>query len=325
MMLTTALHVLIAQYTQQSDTIIGTAVSNRKPIETERMIGCFANTVPLRADLSGDPTFVELLKRLRPTIVADLAHQDMPFEMLLQLLKIERDIARNPLFQIMFALHDYLRQPIELPQLSLIPLDIDIGSARLDLTIEVFDAPGGLQGSFEYNSDLWESSSISRLCTDYTTLLDGIVSCPGSRLSELPRTTNGKMDHRAFPLPAQASPQRDQAPFVEPRTKLEKAIAAIWADVLKRDNIGIHDNFFDIEGSSLLLVQLWSALRANLGTDMAVVDLFQHPTIALQSQYLRHAEPQPSEIEDVKDRSRRQIAALNRNKIARTLNTRSRE
>ena len=181
-----AFQVLLHGYTNQDDLVIGTPIANRNRLEIEGLIGFFVNTLVLRTDLAGDPTFRELLRRVREVCLGAYAHQDLPFERLVEELHLARDLSRNPLFQVMFVLQNASLQPVELPGLSLIPVEVDTGTTHFDLTLHIVDSDQGLVGTLAYNSDLFEAATIARMLGHLGTLLQGVAAAPERRLSDLP-------------------------------------------------------------------------------------------------------------------------------------------
>ncbi|HEY9813596.1 MAG TPA: amino acid adenylation domain-containing protein, partial [Candidatus Sericytochromatia bacterium] len=149
------------------------------------LIGFFVNTLVLRTSISNNPSFKELLRRVRETALGAYAHQDLPFEKLVEL-QPERDLSYSPIFQVSFALQNNLTQTLELPQVTLNVKEFDTKTAKFDLTLFLEETPQGLVGTFEYNSDLFKSSTIERAIAHFQTLLAGIVADPECKLSELP-------------------------------------------------------------------------------------------------------------------------------------------
>ncbi|MEH2211066.1 amino acid adenylation domain-containing protein [Nostoc sp.] len=185
MLLLAAFQTLLYRYTEQSDICIGSLIANRNRTETEGLIGFFVNTLVLRTDLSGNPSFQELLGRVREVALGAYAHQDLPFEQLVEALKPERSLSHQPLFQVMFILQNSPMPTLELPGLTLNSLELDITTAKFDLTLAMEDSSEGLVGSLEYNTDLFEAQTISRMLGHFKTLLEGIVADPQQRLSNL--------------------------------------------------------------------------------------------------------------------------------------------
>lgn len=177
---------LLQRYTGQHDIIVGTPIANRARIETEGLIGFFLNTLALRTDLSGDPSFTELLTRVREQALQAYDHQDLPFERLVEELQPTRDPSHSPLFQVMFVLQNDAQQPVGLPGVTSTPLEVDNHTAKFDLTVFVIESGQRLTTFFEYNTDLFSEHTVARWLDHWQTLLEGIVADPAQRLSDLP-------------------------------------------------------------------------------------------------------------------------------------------
>jgi amino acid adenylation domain-containing protein len=187
-----AFKVLLYRYTSQDDLIVGTPIANRNRLETEGLIGCFVNALVLRTDLSGNPSFRDLLQRVREVCLGAYGHQDLPFDRLVEELRLKRDLSRNPLFQVMFVLQNVSLRAVELPGLTLSPVEGDSETAHFDLTLVVVDADQGLTASFVYNTDLFEAATIARMLGHFQILLEAMVADPEQRLSDLPLLTDNE-------------------------------------------------------------------------------------------------------------------------------------
>jgi amino acid adenylation domain-containing protein len=197
MTLFTVYQILLNRYSSQDDIVVGTPTAGRNWSETEGLIGVFINTLVLRTDLSGDPGFRELLTRVREITLGAYANQDVPFEKLVDDLQIKRDLSYNPLFQVWFVLQAAIqRQKFELPGLTLNWLDLDSESVRHDLQLSLIDTAEGLCGSFEYNTDLFNSLTIDRMIKQFESLLQTVVLHPDMRLSELQRMLDEADKHQ---------------------------------------------------------------------------------------------------------------------------------
>jgi amino acid adenylation domain-containing protein len=185
MILLAAFQTLLHRYTGQDDIAVGSLIANRNRVELEGLIGFFVNTLVLRTDLSDDPSFRELLTRVRTVTLGAYEHQDMPFEKLLEALRPPRDLSRTPLFQILFVLHNTPQQGFDLSGLTVRPMEIDPGISRFDVSLEFWETSDGLRGRFEYSTDLFEKATIVRMAGHLQTLLAGIVAVPEQRLSRL--------------------------------------------------------------------------------------------------------------------------------------------
>jgi amino acid adenylation domain-containing protein len=189
MTLLAAFQTLLYRYTQQEDIAIGSAIANRNRSEIEGLIGFFVNSLVLRTDLSGNPTFPELLNRVREVTLGAYAHQDLPFEKLVEELHPDRDLSRHPLFQIVFSLQNTPVEKLELPGLTLSQLDFDNETAKLDLEFQLWQDSGSIKGQMVYSTDLFDDATITRMLGHFQTLLESIVTKPQQRLRDLPWLT----------------------------------------------------------------------------------------------------------------------------------------
>jgi amino acid adenylation domain-containing protein len=186
MTLLAAFDILLARYTTQTDIVVGTPIANRNRVEVEKLIGFFTNTLVLRADLSGNLTFRELLRRIRDLAFEAYTHQDLPFEQLVQELDPERELSHTPLFQVMFGVQNVAIPGVALPAISLTPMTIESGIAKFDLSLFMFEGRGDLQGQLEYSTDLFSSDTIARMMGHFQQLLASIASNPDQRIEDLP-------------------------------------------------------------------------------------------------------------------------------------------
>jgi len=189
MTLLAAFQTLLYRYTGQEDICVGTPVANRNRPEIEPLIGFFVNTLVLRGDLSGNPTFRELLQRVRETALGAYAHQDVPFEMLVDELNVARDLSHTPLFQVMFTVQDAPMESLRIPGLTLSPLQPDSGAAKFDLTLAVVKKRKTLRVSLEYNTDLFDQATIERMAGHLLALVEEIVANPDAPIATLPLLT----------------------------------------------------------------------------------------------------------------------------------------
>ncbi|MCI0724046.1 MAG: amino acid adenylation domain-containing protein, partial [Acidobacteria bacterium] len=183
---------LLYRYTGQEDVVVGAPIANRNRAEIEDLIGFFVNTLVLRTDLSGNPSFQELLGRVCEVVLGAHAHQDLPFEKLVAELEPERGLSRTPLFQVMFALQNAPRQPLKLPELTVILTETGSETAKFDLTLSMAETDQGLIGSLEYNTDLFNPATITRMVGHFLTLLKGVVGTPEQRIADLPLLTEAE-------------------------------------------------------------------------------------------------------------------------------------
>jgi len=189
MTLLTAFVALLSRYSGQEDIVVGSPIANRNRSELESLIGFFVNTLVLRSDLQGNPTFSDLLGRVRRVTLDAYAHQDVPFEQLVEALVPERNLSYSPLFQVMFVLQNAPVERLELQGLTLSPLEVENVTAKFDLTLWMEETQTGMRGALEYNADLFDRATIVRMAGHFQTLLEGIVADPEGRVSDLPLLT----------------------------------------------------------------------------------------------------------------------------------------
>ena len=194
MVLLAALHTLLYRYSGQDDISVAAPIAGRSSTDAEQLIGFFVNTLVLRLDLSGKPGFTELLHKAREVTLQAYAHQDLPFEKLVEVLSPDRNLGATPLFQIMIVLQNAPRSDLRLGTAALLPFDnTDNGTAKFDLSFQFGeDGSGALAGSVEYNTDLFEPASIRRMINHYQILLSGIVANPDQSIAALPLLTNNE-------------------------------------------------------------------------------------------------------------------------------------
>jgi len=184
---------LLSRITGQEDIVVGSPVEGRNRPEVEGLIGLFINTLVLRTDLSTNPSFRELLKRVRDVVLGAFAYQEVPFEKLMGELRSTRSLDRNTLFQVMLNFRQItIEQTIELPKLTVKKFPIQMGVAKFDLILSVVERPESLSCSFTYNTDLFDATTIRRMLGNFQVLLEAIVTNPDQRLSALSLLTNSE-------------------------------------------------------------------------------------------------------------------------------------
>jgi non-ribosomal peptide synthetase component F len=185
MTLLSAYQILLHHDTGQSDIIVGTDVANRNRLEVEPLIGCFINQLALRATVSPAASYSEMLGHVRDVTLGAYAHQDLPFDRLVDGLKVERTTRYPPLFQVKLVFQNAPLPPLQLPGLSVSSMGINSGMSRFDLQLTLWEEAGILRGGFEYNSDLFDAASITQLSEDLTTILQRVVMQPNILIREL--------------------------------------------------------------------------------------------------------------------------------------------
>ena len=193
MTLLAAFGVLLSRYSHQSDLLVGSPIANRNQAAIEPLIGFFANTLALRINLAENPNFLELLEQVKQTTLAGYAHQDLPFEMLVEKLQPDRDLSRNPLVQVIFTLQNVSQDAWNLSGLSIesLPLLVE-ETVRFDLEVNCWETSEGLAMDWVYSTDFFDSSTIERMNGHFMTLLEGIIANPCERVSQLPLLTKSE-------------------------------------------------------------------------------------------------------------------------------------
>lgn len=186
MTLLSAFQLFLHRYARQDSISVGTPVANRTSKELESLIGFFVNTLVLRTELAGNPSFIELLRRVKEVTLNAYAHQDLPFEKIVDALQPERDAGHTPLFQVMFLLQNIPSQQRSIEGLLFESLPIETRTSNFDLTLVMEEQEGRLLGGFEYNTDLFNESTIHRMIQHFTTLVENIVSAPQQAIERLP-------------------------------------------------------------------------------------------------------------------------------------------
>ncbi len=195
MLLVAAYIVLLFRYTypRQEDILIGTPVAGRNRVELENLIGLFVNTLVLRLDVSQNPTFKTLLKRVRAAALQAYAHQDMPFEKLVEELNPQRNLSVSPIFQVMFQLQNAPMPPAEISGLTITPIQIDTGFSQVDLSLTLWEEEGTLRGTCEYNTDLFEHAAIQRMIRHYKTIVEAAIDDVDQTVTHMPMLSREEM------------------------------------------------------------------------------------------------------------------------------------
>ncbi len=186
MVILAAFELLLQRYTGQDELLIGSPIANRNRPDVEGLIGFFVNTLVMRGDLRGEPTLSELLARVRETALAAYAHQDLPFERLIEELQPRRDLSRPPLVQVMAALQAAAAEALELPGLRLEPLAVDSGTAKFELTLHLAEGAESVDGWIEYNADLFEAATVERMAEQLGSLLKAFPAGLDRLAADLP-------------------------------------------------------------------------------------------------------------------------------------------
>ncbi|MEU0104451.1 condensation domain-containing protein [Streptomyces sp. NPDC006251] len=292
--LLTVFQVLIGRYTGRHDVLVGSPFAGRTSPAMAECVGNFVNPVVLRADLSDAVAFREQLDRTRRTVTDALEHQDYPFELLVGELAPRRMDDRNPIFQAMFSYQKPSRYPalaglyvaddgaapVGWAGLTAVPFRLDQQDDQLELVLEVVHDGDRLVGLLKYRKSVFSAQAARQVAENYLALLQAALADPGRSVAELPMasevTPGTSRRTAAVPEPAGAAPRSGTA-----LRGIEQRITAIWRQALGRERIGRDDNFFDLGGNSMLLVQVHEMLAdETAGTPLKINELFRYPTVA---------------------------------------------
>ncbi|HEY0101521.1 MAG TPA: amino acid adenylation domain-containing protein [Pyrinomonadaceae bacterium] len=281
MTLLAAFQVLLQRYTGQQDIVVGTDIAGRNRQELENLIGFFVNHPVLRTSLEGNPSFRELLKRVREVTLDAFAHQDLPFDKLVSALRPDRNLSRMPIFQVLLVLRNTPIEPLQLSGLKLSLLETENLTSKFDVALFMEETAGGLAAVWNYSTDLFDSDTIERMARHFEGLLYSAVAQPDVKLDEFEISGLDTPAARVRPQTASApvAPRLAPASGGEPQNELEETLVAIWSQLLGAEKIGIHDNFFELGGDSIISIQI-IARASQQGIRLTPRQFFLHQTIA---------------------------------------------
>lgn len=296
MALLAGLKSLLYGISAQEDLLVFTSAEGRNQPELKPLIGLFAKQLPLRSDLTGEPTFRDLLGRVRKVSQDAYANQDVPFEKLVELIQRKRTNSHSSLFQVMFVFLNAPRPSLDISGLSLRPWHIGNHKAKFDLRFSIMAHEDELTGWLEYKTDLFDARTITEMLAHFQSLLENIVANPNEPISRLLPPTQ-----RALwvlnKMVAQL-PQQEQDPIertlVAPRNGLERQLVQSWEQVFGIQPIGVQDDFFALGGHSLLAVRLFEQIEKVTGKKLPLTTLFSAPTIEQLAEMLRQQDFRPS-------------------------------
>ncbi len=286
MVVQAALGVLLGRLGGGEDVPIGNPIAGRTDEGLADMVGFFVNTQVLRVDLSGDPSFADLLARVRDKALAAYEHQDLPFEMLVEALDLERSAAYQPLFQVMFAWQNFEKRELELQGLKVEFEQHLTSTAQADLMFTMAeDGSGALRGDLIYATTLFDRGSAEAIAAGFVSVLDQLVAAPQSPISaiEVPE------DRRARPTQHTTTesgrgPGNSQEENLNgrggPSNAHEEKLCALFGDLLGLDKVGIDDDFFELGGNEDLATRLGVRIREEFGIDLPLRTITDYPTVA---------------------------------------------
>ncbi|OYD97951.1 non-ribosomal peptide synthetase [Nostoc sp. 'Peltigera membranacea cyanobiont' 210A] len=239
MTLLASFKILLQRYTKQDDIVVGTDVANRNQAEIEPLIGFFINLLILRTDLSANPTFLELLQRVRTQTLSAYAHQDLPFDELVRELQPERHLSNTvPLFQVLFVLQNTPTSALELPGLNLKLLELETKNSRFDLALFLTETEQGIEGKWQYNADLFAADTITIFTKYWKTLINSIISQPESYINTLEMLTEAEKAQQTMQQQERKAAKRQKFMSIAP-----KAVSLIAEQLIKTDYLQAGQNF----------------------------------------------------------------------------------
>ncbi|MCU1285431.1 MAG: Long-chain-fatty-acid--CoA ligase [Acidobacteriales bacterium] len=289
MFLLAALKCTLHAYSRERMIGVGTCVANRPLLELEQVVGPFANVVVLQTEISPDLQFREVLRRIRQSTLSAYSHQIIPFGSLVRRHQADVDPCRNPLFQVLFVFLNASSETWHAEGLSVTPYKFDTGTARYELNFWV-KMREELEFNLQYNSDLFDRSSASRLLQDYRQVLEAVCANPELRVGEI------NLDRKTPRLRQVAEPNNiagtRSAANAKPQGELQRKLLAAWESALNRRPISVNDDFFELGGDSLTAVRLCAQMGNEIGRDIPAGILFEAPTVAALVEVLTNGSSQ---------------------------------
>jgi len=283
---------ILQRYTGKDDIVVGSVQAGRNRPEVEPLVGLFINPLVLRTDFSGNPTFRELLGRVRETVLEAFTNQDVPFGRVVDAVQPRRDPTRHPLFQINFLHQRAFLWPREALNLTLTPIPSLSTGSMFDLNFFLIERAEGLRLACDYKTELYSEEKIRELFEDFQALLTTALADPSRRITELLHSEQDKTrplsEHNSAPI-SLLSPHSSSTPRgpVEPRDPVEAKLVEIWERLLRTSPVRATDDFFDLGGHSLLAMRLLTEVNRAFGKRLTLSTLIKSPTIEAMAACLR--------------------------------------
>jgi non-ribosomal peptide synthetase component F len=277
MTLLAAFQTVLHLWSGQPDVVVGCPAAGRSHRSLEPLVGCFVNTLAVRCDLGGDPSFAELLDRVRTAVLAAQGHQEVPFELVVEELGLARGTGHSPVFQAMFAYQNTPQPAWDLSGVAVEPVGLTHPAEAFDLSLTMGDGAGGLAATLSYRTDLFDAATADRLLADLGAVLADAADRPDRPLSALGGVTPPVRREFAAPEPDGPAPASGTGPDA-----VTELLHGMWADLLGADAgaVTAATDFFAAGGHSLLAVQLVSRIRRDVGVDVPLRAVFEAPTPA---------------------------------------------
>lgn len=275
--------ILLARSSGETDIVLGTPVAGRVHPDFEPLIGLFVNTIALRTTLDAQETFEHLLTRSKTHLIEVLAHQHLPFDMVVEALRPKRRPNYGPIYQILFSVAQ-AESGLLLPGVEVEAAPRGAGASKVDLTVHAIESPETLRVFFGYDTDLFEAETIAQMASAFASLLQHVVAEPTARIGELrvpgvearlrARSAGDTADHHVVPIDAE-----EESEPQPPATDTERRLAAVWSKVLRRETDDVNENFFTAGGHSLSMIVLIQRIAKEMGVDVPLTSFIESPTI----------------------------------------------
>jgi thioesterase domain-containing protein len=276
--LVASFHAVLSLYTGQEDILNLASIAARTRPELRNLVGLVSNVVPLRLDLSGRPTFRQLVQRAKHVVSAAFAHQMLPLSRILEMLRTSDSSNENPLLQVAVIYSATPVPNLEIGGVTFTPSPaVENGTAKLDLQLELADGPEGIAGQMKYRSDLFKRATIERLVCDWRRFLELAIEQPDTPFHRL--NTGTCVALPAGEHSASLTPRSRRMPHLA-GTPLEQTLTRVWEQAFRVHPIGIHDNFFGLGGHSLLGTRIIAGIQEATGRKLRLSTIFGEPTIA---------------------------------------------
>ncbi|QQS42021.1 MAG: hypothetical protein IPM63_03485 [Acidobacteriota bacterium] len=289
-----AFYIMLHLRSGQEQVLIGSPTANRIHSETEALIGPFANTLLLKCDLSGNPSFAEILQRVKALSLGAFSNQTIPFEKVLESIRPSKARSSSQIFNVLFIFQTAFMKPMELKELSITPIRSVSPGSIFDVSLGVVEREEGTRLQLEYNTDLFKANTAKKMLAELEAILSSGILDPDGRMSELPARLESSVPAKGDGAPAPFAAQTNDKtlPAITPETdRTEETLIEIWKEVLQIDEIGPEDDFFQLGGHSLLAVHLFDGIRKKLGVNLPLATLFEATTVRSMVELIRKENP----------------------------------
>jgi amino acid adenylation domain-containing protein len=286
--------ILIHQYSEINDVIIGIVLANRNRVEIEPLIGFFISTVVTRAKFQSDTDFSNLLNQVKESVAGAHAHPDMPFEKIRKV--VSDEVNNTPFLQVLFLMQSMDLPPMNLPGAKATTINVDMGKSIMDLTLELYETPDGYRGWFEYCNNLFSRETMARLSALFVALAEAVTKVPDSLLTVLPHYKDVRAEKIDLPsiwevpleprMLASQQPKLNEAPTDQAVLDTEHRVIEIWERVLRIKSLDRKANFFGYGGDSLLSLIMLEQVEREFGQRLEPVQMYQAPVIAQFAQLI---------------------------------------